>query len=40
MFNEKSIDIKESVGFRRLTMVGYHLPKVVVEELINWNEKK
>lgn len=39
MFTEKSIDIRESVSLRGLTMVGYHLPKVVVEELINWDGK-
>ena len=37
MFTEKSIDIRESVSFRGLTLVGYLLPKVVVEELIYWD---
>jgi hypothetical protein len=40
MITEKSIDIRESVSFRGLTLVGYLLPKVVVEKLINWDGKK
>ncbi len=40
MFTEKSIDIRESVSLRGLTLVSYLLPKVVVEELIDWDGKK
>ena len=40
MFTEKSIDIRESVSFRGLTLVGYLLPKAVVEELMYRDENK
>jgi len=40
MFTKKSIDIRESVSFRGLTLVGYLLPKVIVEELIDWDSNK
>ncbi|MBC8548363.1 MAG: hypothetical protein H8D23_01805 [Candidatus Brocadiales bacterium] len=40
MFTEKSLDIRESVSLRGLTLVGYLLPKVVVEELIDWDGNK
>jgi len=36
MFTEKSVDIRESVSFRGLTLVGYILPKLIIEELIEW----
>jgi hypothetical protein len=40
MFTEKSVYIRESVSLRGLTLVGYLLAKVVVEELIDWDAKK
>jgi hypothetical protein len=40
MFTENSVDIRESVSFRGLTLIGYLLPKVIVEELIDWDGNK
>lgn len=37
MYTEKYIDIRELDSQCRLKMVGWSLPKVVVEELIDWD---
>jgi|APSaa5957512576_1039674.scaffolds.fasta_scaffold74548_2 hypothetical protein len=39
IFTEKSIYLRESVSLRGLTLVGHILPKIIVEELIEWDQK-
>jgi len=39
MYTEKYIDIREFDSLGRFKMTGWSLPKVAVEELVNWSEK-
>jgi hypothetical protein len=39
MSTENYIEIREFDSLGRFKMTGWNLPKVAVEELVNWSEK-
>jgi len=39
MYTKKHIDIREFDNLGRFKMIGWSLPKVVAEELIDWEKK-
>lgn len=40
MYTEKSVDVREFDSFGRLKIVGWSLPNVTVEELMDWHGKE